>query len=121
MKTAQQTALVLYIILHRSAQNRARVSAKTIKKLGARKHLRRAFVEELTDALAEYSWQLSEIDSGGYAAIQTKALEGARPVTATTFLTDDERRALRHNKTDWPAFEKEASLEQERPDEDEDV
>jgi hypothetical protein len=121
MNTAQQTALVLYIILDRSAQNRARVSAKTIKKLGARKHLRRAFVAELADALAEYSWTLSEIDSGGYAAIQTKTLEAAKPVTATRLLTDDERRALRHDKTDWAAFEKEASLEQEQPDDDEDV
>jgi hypothetical protein len=120
MKTVQQTAMVLATILNRSAQNRARVSARTIKKLGARKHLRRAFVAELTDTLAEYSWTLSEIDSGGYAAIQTKALEAAKPVTARRWLKDDERRALRHNEADWSAFEKEASPEQEHLVEDED-
>src|ERR1017187_8357999 len=89
MRNAQQTAILLAIILNRSAQPRARVSAKTIKILGTRKHLRRAFVAELTDTLAEYSWTLSEIDSGGYAVMRTKALESAKPVTAKRWLTDD--------------------------------
>ena len=121
MRDAQQTAILLAVVLNRSAQPRARVSTKTIKMLGTRKHLRRAFVAELTDTLAEYSWTLSEIDSGGYAAIRTKALEAAKPVTAKRWLTDDERRALRRGKANWSAFEKEAAPEQEQPDEDEDV
>jgi len=121
MRTAQQTATLLAIILNRSGQTRARVSGKTIKVLGARKHLRRAFVAELTDTLAEYSWTLSELDSGGYAAIRAKALEAAKPVTAKRWLTDDERRGLRRGRAVWSAFEKEASPELERLDEDEDA
>ena len=119
MRNVQQTAILLAVILNRSAQPRARVSAKTIKVLGSRKNLRRAFVGELTDTLAEYSWTLAEIDTGGYAAIRTKSLESAKPVTAKRWLTDDERRALKRRKTDWFAFETEAAPQQELPDEDE--
>jgi len=121
MRNTQQTAILLAIILNRSSQPRARISAKTIKMLGARKHLRRAFVAELTDTLAEYSWTLSEIDSGGYAAIRTKALEAAKPVTAKRWLTDAERRALKRDKANWSAFETEVAPEQEQPDQDEEV
>jgi hypothetical protein len=120
MINAQQTAIVLVVILNRSAQPRARVSAKTIKMLAGRKHLRRAFVAELTDALAEYSWTLSEIDSGGFAVMRTKALEAAKPVTAKRWLTDHERRALKRGKANWSAFETEAAPEQGQAEEDED-
>src|SRR6202035_2400474 len=95
MRNAQQTATLLAAILNRSGQARGRVSVKTIKTLATRRHLRRAFAAELTDTLAEYSWTLTEIDSGGYAAVRTKTLEAAKPVTAKRWLTDDERRALK--------------------------
>jgi hypothetical protein len=121
MINAQQTAILLAVILNRSGQPRARVSAKTIKMLGARRHLRRAFVSELTDSIAEYSWTLSEIDSGGYAAIRTKALESAKPVTAKRWLTDEERRTLKRGKANWSTFETEAAPELEESEEDEDV
>jgi hypothetical protein len=121
MRSAQQAAILLAIILNRSGQPRARVSAKTIKFIGERRHLRIAFLEQLTDTLAEYGWTLSEIDSGGYAAIRTKALEAAKPVTAKRWLTDDERRALKNGKAKWPHFEKEAARAQAPLGDDEDV
>lgn len=113
MRSVQQAAILLAIILNRSGRSRARVSAKTIKFVGDRGHLRTAFLAQLTDILAEYSWTLSEIDSGGYAAIRTKALEAAKPVTAKRYLTDDERRALKNGKAKWSDFEKEAAQAQE--------
>ena len=121
MLSAQQAAILLAIILNRSGQPRARVSAKTIKFVGDRSHLRTAFLAQLVDALAEYSWTLSEIDSGGYAAIRTKALEAAKPVTAKRWLTDDERRALKNGKSKWAEFEKEAARALEPPKDDDDV
>ena len=121
MRNAQQTAILLSVILNRSEQFRARLSTQTIKKLGARRHLRRAFAAELIDALAEYSWTLTEIDSGGYAAVRTKTLEAAKPVTAKRWLKDEERALLRRGKANWAAFEKEAALDQQPADEDDEV
>lgn len=121
MRDTDQTAILLATILNRSDQTRARVSAKTIKKLAARRHLRRAFAAELTDALAEYSWTLTEIDSGGYAAVRTKTLEAAKPVTAKRWLTDNERKALKRGTAQWSAFEREATSGQEQSDDEEDV
>ena len=115
MKNAQRTATLLAVILNRSGQSRARVSTKTIKTLASRKHLRRAFAGELTDALAEFSWTLTEIDSGGYAAVKTKTLEAAKPVTAKRWLNDDERQALKRGTTKWAAFEKEATASADQP------
>lgn len=121
MRSAQQAAILLALILNRSGQPRARVSAKTIKFVGDRRHLRTAFLAQLTDLLAEFSWTLSEIDSGGYAAIRTKALEAAKPATAKRWLTEDERRALKNGKAKWADLEKEATLSQESVGDDEDV
>ena len=97
----------------------SRISAKTIKFLGDRRLFRRAFIADLTDVLAEYSWTLSELDSGGYAAIRTKALEAAKPVTAKKLLTSDERSKMRLGKEIWTEFESEISSEREQPDEEE--
>jgi len=118
MRSAEQTALLLAVILNRSKQGRARVSAKTIKILGKRRNLRGAFVAQVVDALAEYSWILFELDSGGYGAIEAKALEAAKPVTASRWLSDDERRAIRRGTADWPGLLSEATPEQEQDIED---
>jgi hypothetical protein len=82
--------------------------------------LRRSFAAELADSLAEYSWTLNEIDSGGYAAVKSKTLEAAKPATAQRWLADDERRALKRGTVNWAAFEKEAYGDHEDPDKDED-
>lgn len=121
MQNAQQTAMLLAVILNRSEQSRARVSAQTIKRLGARRNLRRAFAAELIDALAEYSWTLTEIDSGGYAAVRTKTLEAAKPVTTKRWLTDEERRQLRRGEANWAVFEDEAAPDQQPIDDDDAV
>jgi len=83
--------------------------------------LRRAFVAELVDALAEYSWTLTEIDSGGYAAVRTKTLEAAKPVTAKRWLTDEERRKLRRGEANWAVFEEEVAPDQQPIDDDDAV
>jgi hypothetical protein len=116
---AKQTACLVAVILNRSKQTRARISAKTIKLLAIRQNLRSAFTVELIGALAEYDWILFELATGGYGAVQAKTLEAAKSVTAKRGLTDDERRALRRGAADFTAFEKEAAPEHEEPDEDE--
>lgn len=118
MRNAKQTAILLAVILKRSDQTRARVSAMTIKYLAIRRNLRSAFVVELIAALAEFDWILFELASGGYGAVQAKALEAAKPVTAKRWLTDGERMALRRGEVDFTAFEKEVTSEHEQPGED---
>ena len=115
MRSAYETAMLLATILNRSGHSRARVSVKTIRKLATRRHLRRAFAGELTDALAEYSWTLTEIDSGGYAALRTKTLEAAKPVTAKRWLSDDEWKALERGTIKLSVFEKEATAGLQQP------
>ena len=119
MRTAAETAILLAVILKRSGQTRARVSAKTVKFYATRRRLRSAFIVEVIDALAEFSWILFEISSGGFGAVHAKTLEAAKPVTGKRWLTDDERRALRRGTADWAALRREAAPEPEEPDEDE--
>jgi len=118
-RSAKQTACLLAVILNRSDQTRARVSAKTIKLLAVRQNLRSAFVVELIDALAEYNWILFELSSGGYGAVKATALEAAKAVTAKRWLTDEERKALSRGEVDFADFEKEAAPENDEPEGDE--
>src|SRR5690606_16820080 len=94
LRTPGETAIILALVLKRSGQNRARLSAKTIKLAGGRKNLRGAFVVELADALAEYGWTISELDIGGFGVIRTKSLEAAKAVAIRSKLSAKERLAL---------------------------
>jgi hypothetical protein len=116
MRTSEDTAMLLAVLLNRSGQSRARVSAVTIKLLADRQNLRRAFVELVIDALYEYNWILFEI-RGGYGAVQVRALEAARPVTARRLLTADELRALRRDDLDALRAEVAPQHEEEEPGE----
>lgn len=93
------------MILKRSEQTRARLSRQTIRKASRRSTLRSAFVVELIDALASgYDWLLIELSSGGFGAVQAKALEAAKPVTGKKYLTADERRSIDRGKANYDAF-----------------
>jgi hypothetical protein len=120
-RTAEDTACLLAVLLNRSGQTRARVSAKTIKKLGNRLHLRSSFVVQLADALSsQYDWIIFELMSGGYGAVQAKALEAAKAVTGMRLLTPAERKAITRGSVDIEAFRKEAATDLETPDDEDD-
>lgn len=110
MHTAQQTAVLLAVVLNRSGQNRARVSSKTIKLLGQRHNLRSAFFTLVAEALLEYGWALIEIP-GGYSASKLSTLSAAKAVTAKNLLTDAERKAVKDDKSDWRKLEREAQID----------
>lgn len=118
-RTSKETALLLALILKRSEQTRARLSTKTIKFISRRINLRGAFVVALADALVEYGWNMSELDTGGFGVIQTKSLEAAKAVTARRYLSDDELRAVRRDVFDATQWIEEAQPEQDEPDENE--
>jgi hypothetical protein len=117
--TADETACLLVVILIRSGQNRARVSAKTMKFLAKRKTLRGAFLNELRDALAEHGWVLCELETG-YGVEKSTLLEAAKAVTAKRWLDEDIRRDLRRGRAiDFGPLEKEILPDESEPDEDE--
>ena len=115
MHTPRETATLLAVILNRSTQTRARVSTITIKILAKRRLLRSAFILELSAELADLSWIFFELASGGFAAVQAKALEAAKPVTVRRFLTDEERGALNRGDIDCDALRREAEPHEEEP------
>jgi hypothetical protein len=116
MHTPRDTATLLAVILIRSKQTRARVSTITIKILAKRRLLRSAFILELSGELADLSWIFFELASGGFAAVQAKALEAAKPVTVRRFLKDEERRKLnRGDDMDWDALRREVEPHEEEP------
>lgn len=116
-RTVEQSAQLVAVVLNRSAQSRARLSAKTIKLLARRSHLRSAFVVDLTTMLADrHEWIMFELASGGFGAVQSRALEAAKPVTAKRLFTERERRDLRLGRADWEALADEAAALQEIPD-----
>ena len=109
MRSAEETAIVLAVILNRNGESRARVSVKTLRLAGNRFNLRAAFVRDVIDALAEFSWIMFEISTGGYGAVKSKALEAAKSVTAKRMLTDKELKAIQDDgKVDWAKLRKEA-------------
>jgi hypothetical protein len=118
-RSARDTALLLAVILKRSDQTRARVSAKTLKLLGRRQNLRSAFVVDVIAALADFDWILFELASGGYGAMQSKALEAAKAVTAVKFLEPDERTSLRESDELIPTLEEELESDEDDANEDE--
>jgi hypothetical protein len=113
--TAEETAATLALILKRSEQSRARLSGQTIRKVARRSTLRSAFVVELIG----YDWLLVELSSGGFGAVQAKALEAAKPVTGKKYLTVDERKSIDRGEADYNAFHREVVGETEEQIDDE--
>lgn len=74
---------------------------------------------DIIAALADHDWILLELASGGYGAMQSKALEAAKPVTAVKFLDADERSALRDNDELIPILEEELESDQDDSNDDE--
>lgn len=107
-RTAKETATILAVALNRSGQTRARVSAKTIRFIGKRENLRAAFSLEVAKELADYSWVLFELPTGGFGATQARSLAAAKPVTAKRWLSDDELKSLKAGKVAVEDFEAEA-------------
>lgn len=115
--TPAESAAVLAALLKRSGQSRARLSGTTIRKVARRKTLRSAFVVELTDAMADgYDWLLVELSSGGFGAVQAKALEAAKSVTGAKYLSADERRQISKGSADYREYHQEAVGDEEEVD-----
>ena len=112
-RTARDTAVILAVMLKRSGQTRARVSAAAVKVLSKRHLLRAGFIIGLAEEMEDLAWIFFELRGGGFGAIQTKALEAAKPVTPMRWLNDAERKALRLGTLDVGELATEVSPEED--------
>ncbi len=88
-RSAEQTAILVAVLLKRSEQRRARVSDKTIRRLSKRRTLRDAFKERLSAELDDIGIHLVELERGGFGVIPINALDGAPAITARKYLQDE--------------------------------
>lgn len=117
--TATQAALLLAIMVTRSEQTRARVSAKTLKVISHRERLHSSFVQDVRDDLeVNYRLIMFEIDSGGYGIVAAKAVEAAKPLTAKKWISEVERSSIRNGIVDWERLEAEIPNDIDQPEDD---
>lgn len=108
MRTPQDTALLIVGIFHRSGERRARVSQLTLRLLGGRKHLRSAFIVAVCEILAmDFDLIMVELASGAFGIMQTKPLEGAKPITAKRWLSEEELHSVKRGVPNFRMFRKE--------------
>jgi hypothetical protein len=100
LRTAEQSALVLAAMFHRSNQKRGRVSAKTIRIVSRRSHLKGAFTANLTECLAQYDISMSELKTGGFGLIRSTSLQAAPNITYRNCFELDEKTKLRIDSAD---------------------
>jgi hypothetical protein len=89
MRTIEQTAILVAVLLKRAEAKRARVSDKTIRVLSKRKTLRVVFLSELVAALDDLGVHMVELERGGFGLIPISALDGAPSILAKNYLSED--------------------------------
>lgn len=90
MNTADQTALLIATSFQRSSQNRARLSIKSFQRLAGRQRCGSAFLVEVMHNIAEYGVIMVELETGGFGLLYSRALCGAKSLSASNFLSEEE-------------------------------
>lgn len=109
MRTRQETAILLAVLFRRSGLARVRVSETTIRLLSDRRLLKSSFIADVNDRLADYGIYLIELDTGGYALISAKSLEGAKTATVKRLMPDELDDIRDGLPLDFKKLDKEAS------------
>lgn len=117
-RSAEDTILLLRLMMFRAKQSRARVSKKTVMRLACRKRLRAAFLSELMEIGLEEGLLLVELDTGMFSAVNLSALEGAKTITGKQVFTEQERRDISNGCIDLDEVAKELGDEEEDEGED---
>jgi hypothetical protein len=89
IRTPEETALLIALLLKRSEQKRARISVDTVRRLSKRKRIRVSFIEMLRCHLDDLGVILVELERGGYGVIPSSILDGAPVITAKKYLTKE--------------------------------
>ena len=107
LKTSEETAVILSVMMTRANVTRARISDKTIKFVSGRKQLKASFRIALNDDISQFGFLIVELYSGGQAIIKISALEAAKSFTAKSVLTDEEIKGLKKGTLDINLFREE--------------
>ena len=99
IRTAEESAVILSIMLTRANVTRARISDKTIKLVSGRVQLKESFRIALNCDIEEY----------GFTIIKISALDAAKSFTARSLLTDEEIKGLKKGTLDLDLFREELS------------
>ncbi len=118
MRNAEQTALLIALLVKRSNERRVRVSETTVKVLSGRQRLRSAFVVNVSEQLASnHGLCMIEIDIGGFGIFHFKSLEGAKSATVKRLFSDGEKKLLRDDQDfDWEAVNREIGYRKDGED-----
>ena len=117
--SAENTAALIALIVHRSGQSRVRVSTQTLKVLSGRERFQARFAEAVRYELeVDHRLIMFELDIGGYAIVTAKAGEAAKAVTGKNYLSEEERRSIREGKVDWAAVWEEIPSSNDELDDD---
>jgi len=100
---AEQTAVLIATLLHRSGERRARISERTVRILSRRRPLRDVFKEKLRDELDDLGIHFVQLERGGFGLIPAKALDGAPAITAKKYLSAE---VTKLKKADHRFFER---------------
>ena len=109
IRTAEESAVILSIMLTRANVTRARISDKTIKLVSGRVQLKESFRIALNCDIEEYGFTIINLHSGGQAIIKISALDAAKSFTARSLLTDEEIKGLKKGTLDLDLFREELS------------
>jgi len=93
-RTPELTALLIALLLKRTAKRRIRFSVKTFLRLADRERKFSSFVHEVQKAAKDIGVVLIELNRGGFGATWASPLEGADSVLAKHYVPAAERKKL---------------------------
>ena len=99
IRTSEETAIILAVMMQRAEITRARISDKTIRLVSGRKRLEGSFRVNLNTDIAEFGFVIVPLDSGGQAIIKVSALEAAKSLTSVKVLKADEIQTIKKGTT----------------------
>jgi hypothetical protein len=98
-------AALIAELMKRSGQSRARLSDVTLKKLAGRVKLETSIREQIRLDCLDYGYLLHKLDgkgsTSGTAVIAISALHAAKPIKATSFFDDTEKKAISDGTFDF--------------------
>lgn len=117
MVTAEDTAMLLALMLTRSGKTRGRISDRTLRVISRRKQLRDAFRSSVVEWAPEYGFQMHPLERGGYGLLASKTLEGAPPLTAASLIKEEMTTFKRSGTFDYETLYEELGVQFDESDE----
>ena len=89
LRSANEVAILVALMMKRTNYTRAKISNKTISELyGGR--LRAPFIVAMFEHCAEYGYAMMELDFGGFGVFRICSLAGTKSLTTGKFVSDEE-------------------------------